>query len=74
MVTDEERDYIIAEYAKDPRMKRHMGIGRRLAPLLDNDRADWPSCCYCLVLFSLPGQPGPLLRRRDPDGRQHLPR
>ena len=38
MVTDEERDYMFAEYAKDPRMKRHMGIGRRLAPLLDNDR------------------------------------
>jgi maltose alpha-D-glucosyltransferase/alpha-amylase len=38
MVTDEDRDYLIAEYAKDPRMKRHMGIGRRLAPLLDNDR------------------------------------
>ena len=38
MVTDEERDYLFAEYAKDPRMKRHMGIGRRLAPLVDNDR------------------------------------
>ena len=38
MVTEEERDFLFAEYAKDPRMKRHMGIGRRLAPLLDRDR------------------------------------
>ena len=27
-----------AEYAKDPRMRRNVGIRRRLAPLLDNDR------------------------------------
>jgi maltose alpha-D-glucosyltransferase/alpha-amylase len=38
MVTDEERDYMYAEYAKDPRMKRNVGIARRLAPLLENDR------------------------------------
>ena len=38
MVTDEERDYMYAEYAKDPRMKANVGIRRRLAPLLDNDR------------------------------------
>ena len=37
-VTEEERDYMVAEYVKDPRMRRHMGIGRRLAPLLDGDR------------------------------------
>ena len=36
MVTDEERDYMYAEYAKDPRMKLNLGIRRRLAPLLDN--------------------------------------
>ena len=36
MVTDEERDYMYAEYAKDPRMKINVGIRRRLAPLLDN--------------------------------------
>ena len=35
MVTDEERDYMYAEYAKEPRMKLNLGIRRRLAPLLD---------------------------------------
>ena len=54
-VSDEERDYLIAEYAKDPRMKRHMGIGRRLAPLLDNDRRT-AELLYALIL-SLPGSP-----------------
>ncbi len=54
-LTDEERDYLIAEYAKDPRMKRHMGIGRRLAPLLDGDRR-LAELLYALVL-SLPGSP-----------------
>jgi maltose alpha-D-glucosyltransferase/alpha-amylase len=38
MVTDEERDYMYEEYAKDPRMKINLGIRRRLAPLLDNGR------------------------------------
>src|SRR5690349_17340143 len=37
MVTDDERDYMYAEYAKDPRMKANVGIRRRLAPLLEND-------------------------------------
>ncbi|MFD0525154.1 alpha-amylase family glycosyl hydrolase [Paractinoplanes durhamensis] len=32
MVTDEERDYMYSEYAKDPRMKANVGIRRRLAP------------------------------------------
>ena len=32
MVTDEERDYMYAEYAMDPRMKLNLGIRRRLAP------------------------------------------
>jgi maltose alpha-D-glucosyltransferase/alpha-amylase len=45
----------MAEYAKDPRMKRHMGIGRRLAPLLDNDRRT-AELLYALIL-SLPGSP-----------------
>ena len=54
-VSDEDRDYLIAEYAKDPRMKRHMGIGRRLAPLLDNDRRT-AELLYALLL-SLPGSP-----------------
>jgi maltose alpha-D-glucosyltransferase/alpha-amylase len=54
-VTQEERDYMVAEYAKDPRMKRHMGIGRRLAPLLDGDRR-LAELLHALV-FSLPGSP-----------------
>ncbi len=54
-VSDEDRDYLFAEYAKDPRMKRHMGIGRRLAPLLDGDRR-LAELLYALVL-SLPGSP-----------------
>ena len=54
-VTDEERDYLFAEYAKDPRMKRHLGIGRRLAPLLDGDRR-LAELLHSLLL-SLPGSP-----------------
>ncbi len=55
MVTEEERDYLFAEYAKDPRMKRHMGIGRRLAPLLDRDRRLTELLIY--LLFTLRGSP-----------------
>jgi maltose alpha-D-glucosyltransferase/alpha-amylase len=55
MVTDEERDYMWAEYAKDPRMKRNIGIGRRLAPLVDNDRR--VAELLHALLFSLPGSP-----------------
>lgn len=54
-VSDEERDYLFAEYAKDPRMKRHMGIGRRLAPLIEGDRR-LAELLYALLL-SLPGSP-----------------
>ena len=72
MVTDEERDYMYAEYAKDPRMKINLGIRRRLAPLLDNGRDEIE--LLHAILFSLPGSPGPLLRRRDRHGRQRLPR
>jgi maltose alpha-D-glucosyltransferase / alpha-amylase len=54
-VTDEDRDYLFAEYAKDPRMKRHMGIGRRLAPLVDGDRR-LAELLYAMLL-SLPGSP-----------------
>ena len=72
MVTDEERDYMYSEYAKDPRMKLNLGIRRRLAPLLDNGRDEIE--LMTAILFSLPGLPGPLLRRRDRDGRQRLPR
>ncbi len=55
MVTDEERDYMYAEYAKDPRMKRNVGIRRRLAPLIDNDRR--VAELLHALLFSLPGSP-----------------
>jgi maltose alpha-D-glucosyltransferase/alpha-amylase len=55
MVTEEERDFLFAEYAKDPRMKRHMGIGRRLAPLLDRDRR--LSELLFSILFTLRGSP-----------------
>jgi len=55
MVTEEERDFLFAEYAQDPRMKRHMGIGRRLAPLLDRDRR--LSELLFSLLFTLRGSP-----------------
>jgi maltose alpha-D-glucosyltransferase/alpha-amylase len=55
MVTDEERDYMYSEYAKDPRMKLNVGIRRRLAPLLDNGRDEME--LMHAILFSLPGSP-----------------
>jgi len=55
MVTDEERDYMWNEYAKDPRMKLNIGIRRRLAPLVDNDRRVME--LFHAMLFSLPGSP-----------------
>ena len=72
MVTDEERDYMYSEYAKDPRMKLNLGIRRRLAPLLDNAPPDDRAAARDHVLA--PGLARPLLRRRGRDGRQHLPR
>jgi maltose alpha-D-glucosyltransferase/alpha-amylase len=44
-----------SEYAKDPRMKRNVGISRRLAPLIDNDRR--VAELFHGLLFSLPGSP-----------------
>jgi maltose alpha-D-glucosyltransferase/alpha-amylase len=55
MVTDEERDYMYQEYAKDPRARLNLGIRRRLAPLVDNDRRQM-ELLYGL-LFTLPGSP-----------------
>jgi maltose alpha-D-glucosyltransferase/alpha-amylase len=55
MVTDEERDYMYAEYAKDPRMKSNIGIARRLAPLLENSRDQIE--LFTGLLLSLPGSP-----------------
>ncbi len=55
MVTDEERDYMYSEYAKDPRMKANVGIRRRLAPLLENDHGQVK--LFSGLLLSLPGSP-----------------
>jgi maltose alpha-D-glucosyltransferase/alpha-amylase len=55
MVTDEERDYMYGEYAKDPLMKLNLGIRRRLFPLLDNDRRVVE--LFHAMLFSMPGTP-----------------
>jgi maltose alpha-D-glucosyltransferase/alpha-amylase len=55
MVTDEERDYLYNEYAKDRRMRLNVGIRRRLAPLLDNSRRRIE--LLHALLFSLPGSP-----------------
>jgi maltose alpha-D-glucosyltransferase/alpha-amylase len=55
MVTDEERDYMYSEYVKDPRMRANIGIRRRLAPLLDNDRNQLE--LFTALLLSLPGSP-----------------
>jgi len=55
MVTDEERDYMYQEYARDPKMRLNLGIRRRLAPLLDNSRRRIE--LLNSLLFSLPGTP-----------------
>jgi maltose alpha-D-glucosyltransferase/alpha-amylase len=55
MVTDEERDYMYRVYAHDPQMRLNLGIRRRLAPLLGNDRRKIELLNG--LLFSLPGTP-----------------
>ncbi|OLC17797.1 MAG: maltose alpha-D-glucosyltransferase [Candidatus Rokubacteria bacterium 13_1_40CM_69_27] len=55
MVTSEERDYMYYAYAQDPQAKLNLGIRRRLAPLMDNDRRR-VELLNCL-LFTLPGSP-----------------
>jgi maltose alpha-D-glucosyltransferase/alpha-amylase len=55
MVTNDERDYMYQEYAKDPRMKINLGIRRRLAPLLDNGRRQIELLNG--LLLTLPGTP-----------------
>jgi maltose alpha-D-glucosyltransferase/alpha-amylase len=55
MVTEEERQWMWEKYAPDHRMRLNLGIRRRLAPLLDNDRRKI-ELAYSL-LFSLPGSP-----------------
>jgi maltose alpha-D-glucosyltransferase/alpha-amylase len=55
MVTDEERDYMYRAYASDPQMRVNVGIRRRLAPLLQNDRRKIELMNG--LLFALPGTP-----------------
>jgi maltose alpha-D-glucosyltransferase/alpha-amylase len=55
MVTDEERDYMYTEYARDPKMRLNLGIRRRLAPLMENGRRQIE--LLHSMLFSLPGSP-----------------
>jgi maltose alpha-D-glucosyltransferase/alpha-amylase len=55
MVTDEERDYMYRVYANDPEARINLGIRRRLAPLLGNDRRRIELMNG--LLFSLPGTP-----------------
>lgn len=55
MVTDEERDYMYKVYARDPNARINLGIRRRLAPLLANDRRKIEVMNF--LLFSLPGTP-----------------
>jgi maltose alpha-D-glucosyltransferase / alpha-amylase len=55
MVTDEERDYMYRVYASDPAARLNLGIRRRLAPLLNNDRRKIE--LMNALLFSMPGTP-----------------
>ena len=55
MVTDEERDYMYRVYARDPVARINLGIRRRLAPLLGNNRRRIELMNG--LLFSLPGTP-----------------
>ena len=55
MVTDEDRDYMYKVYATDPRARINLGIRRRLAPLLGNNRRKME--LLNSLLFSLPGTP-----------------
>ena len=55
MVTDDERDYMYREYARDPRMRVNVGIRRRLAPLMENGRRQIEA--MNALLMSLPGTP-----------------
>jgi maltose alpha-D-glucosyltransferase / alpha-amylase len=55
MVTNDERDYMYLAYSADPRMRINVGIRRRLAPLLDNNRHRIE--LLNSLLFSFPGTP-----------------
>src|SRR5262245_18986636 len=55
MVTADERDYMYLAYSADPKMKLNVGIRRRLAPLMENDRRRIE--LLSSLLFSFPGTP-----------------
>jgi maltose alpha-D-glucosyltransferase / alpha-amylase len=55
MVTSRERDYLWSFYAADPRARINLGIRRRLAPLLENDRRKIE--LLTSLLLSMPGTP-----------------
>ncbi len=55
MVTEKERQWMWRAYAPDPRMRLNLGIRRRLAPLLENDRRRIELANS--LLFTLPGSP-----------------
>ena len=55
MVTEEEKDYLFKAYANDPQTKHNLGIRRRLAPLMNNDRRKIE--LLHTILLSLPGTP-----------------
>ena len=55
MVTDDERDYMYFAYSADPRMRINVGIRRRLAPLVDNNRRRTE--LLNSLLLSFPGTP-----------------
>jgi maltose alpha-D-glucosyltransferase/alpha-amylase len=55
MVTNDERDYMYFAYSADPRMRINVGIRRRLAPLVDNNRRRIE--LLNSLLLSFPGTP-----------------
>ena len=55
MVSDEERDYMYKSFTQNLKQRINLGIRRRLAPLLNNDRSNIE--LMNILLFSLPGTP-----------------
>jgi len=55
MVTDDERDYMYLAYSADPQARLNLGIRRRLAPLMGNNRRRIE--LLNSLLFSFPGTP-----------------
>ena len=72
MVTDDERDYMYFAYSADPRMRVNVGIRRRLAPLVDNNRRRIE--LLNSLLLSFPGTPILYYGDELGHGRQHLSR